>query len=119
VYPLIYGFPLSFIGYDTLGYYLYLPQFFIEQDIAIENTDAVNAAINHYKSSHMLYQVHYVEETGNHVIQYSAGLALVFAPFFLLGHFFAWAFDYPMDGYSLPYAWAMIICGYFYTVVGI
>lgn len=119
LYPFIYGFPLSFIGYDTLGYYLYLPQLFIEGDLALSNTDAVHEAISHYNSSHVFYQAHYVESTGNHVIQYSAGLALVFAPFFLIGHLFAWILGYQMDGYSLPYAWAMIICGYFYTVVGL
>ena len=119
IYPFVYGFPLSFIGYDTLGYYLYLPQLFLEGDIALQSTEAVNEAINTYKSSHMFYQAHFVPETENHVIQYSAGMALVFAPFFLFGHLAALTFGYPLDGYSLPYAWAMVICGYFYTVVGI
>ena len=118
VLPLIYGFPSKFIAYDTFGYYLYLPQFFIEGDIALSDPSAAQYAIDHYELSHVFYQAHDAEN-GNLVIQYSSGMALVFLPFFLIGHCFAWMLDYPMDGYSAPYHLALLIGGYFYTIVGL
>ncbi|MBD3637972.1 MAG: glycosyltransferase family 39 protein [Crocinitomicaceae bacterium] len=117
-FPFVFGFPLGFLGWDTFGYYLYLPQFFIEGDIALTNLTPVHEAIENYNACDVLYQAHPVEN-GNHVIQYSSGMALVFTPFFLFGHFFAWIFDYPMDGYSLPYVWSLIIGGYIYTIIGL
>lgn len=118
ILPCIYGFPTRPIGYDTFGYYLYLPQLFIEGDIAMGDPSAAIDAIEHYELSHVLYQAHPLEN-GNWVIQYSSGMALVFLPFFFIGHCFAWLLDYPMDGYSHPYHIAILIGGYFYTILGL
>ncbi|UKN03640.1 glycosyltransferase family 39 protein [Paracrocinitomix mangrovi] len=119
LYPILFGFPFKIIGADTLGYYLYLPQTFIEGDLAMSSTDAATSALIKYHNTNILYQVHLVEDTGNHVIQYSSGMAFIYMPFFLIAHAFASIFGYTTDGYSLPYSWSLIIASYTMTIVGL
>ncbi|MDX1630113.1 MAG: hypothetical protein R3345_15495, partial [Fulvivirga sp.] len=114
---LIEGLQTGILSYDTFGYYLYLPQAFIADDIAISNLDYLNS-VAIYKPSEVYYQIHALDN-GNHVIQYSMGMAIVFLPFFLVGHLFASTGGYPMDGMSLPYVYAIIAGAYFYLVLGL
>jgi hypothetical protein len=47
------------------------------------------------------------------------GMAILYLPFFLLGNGFALIFDFSLDGFSLPYQYAMVIGGLFYTLLGL
>lgn len=118
IHPILEGFPLKIISWDTYGYYLYLPQMFIEGDIAIQDLQPILETQQIYQPSPTFYQAHLLDN-GNHVIQYPAGMAIAFLPFFLLGHLFASLFGYPLDGFSEPYAWAMILGSITYMIIGI
>lgn len=116
--PLIHGFPLKVLSWDAFGYYLYLPQTFIEGDIGLQDQEHINHILATYNPSDYIYQFHPLEN-GNRVIQYSSGVALMSLPFFFIGHFFAWALNYPMDGFSLPYVCMFLVGYYSYMILGI
>jgi hypothetical protein len=58
-------------------------------------------------------------ENGNYVIKVSMGLAILYTPFFLMGHVIATISSYPADGYSVPYAAALILSSLFYFLLGL
>jgi hypothetical protein len=76
-------------GNDTLGYYQWLPATFITHDH------------NNMFWAHDL-------GTGSSLSMFTIGVALFELPFFLLGHWAAWAFGYPQDGFTAPYAVAIM-----------
>lgn len=84
---------------DQLGYYQYLPAFFIEDGWR-----------------HMKY-VHYLEN-GNGLNLFTMGVALLQAPFFLV----AWAWcaltDTEATGYELPFVFARLAASGMYTALG-
>lgn len=47
-------------------------------------------------------------DDGDHVFKYLGGVAILELPFFLIGHAVALATDYPADGFSSPYQYAII-----------
>ena len=118
ILPFIIGFPSQIISWDAFGYYLYLPQTFIEGDPALSDLTAVTQAMETYKMTSTLYQIHPVEN-GNHVIQYTCGLSLLYSIFFFFAHIAALIFGYAADGYSAPYQWGMIIGSYTYMLIGL
>lgn len=102
------------LSWDVFGYYLYLPAVFIYDDL--EELKFKDEIITKYNPTGDFYQA-YDHCNGSKIIKYPIGLALLYLPFFLLGHFFAWVFGFDMDGFSLPYqmaisfgsiAWAMV-----------
>lgn len=108
----------NILSYDVFGYYLYLPATFIYGDITISDLSWVNEVVNTYQNTPTLYQLVPLEN-GNHSILYFTGMAMLYFPFFLLGHLVAWLLEYPMDGFSYPYQAAIIASSWFYTVAGI
>jgi hypothetical protein len=89
------------ISYDVSGYYMYLPAIFIYQDL--KQTAFLDDIIKEYRPTSDPYQV-FTHESGNKVMKYSAGQAVMYTPFFLLGHLWASvSSQYPADGFSLPY----------------
>jgi hypothetical protein len=110
--------PQNVLSYDVFGYYLYLPGLFIYNDPGLHSIEWVQQINNTYNAAPSLYQI---AETGagNWIIRFNCGMALLFAPFFLLGHLAAWISPYPQDGFSAPYQWAIIISGIFYTLIGL
>jgi hypothetical protein len=89
------------ISYDVSGYYMYLPAIFIYQDL--KQTAFLEDIIKEYHPTSDPYQV-FTHESGNKVMKYSAGQAVMYTPFFLLGHLWASvSSNYPADGFSLPY----------------
>lgn len=106
------------IAYDVYGYYLYLPATFIHHDPGIENKtwlDSVNAT---YQKDRPWYQA-LPGQKGRMIDKYPAGIAIIWTPFFLIGHAIAWIGDYPMDGFSPPYQVMIIFAGWFYAVLGL
>lgn len=47
------------------------------------------------------------------------GSAILWSPFFLLGHLIAWATGAPVDGYSPPYVWSVCLGSTFYGIAGL
>jgi hypothetical protein len=110
--------PSNIISYDVFGYYLYLPSLIIYDDPGLKDISWVNKINAKYASSPSLYQVSQAE-AGNWVIRFYTGIALMYAPFFLVGHLYALCSSYPPDGFSPPYQWAIFISGIFYTLLGV
>jgi len=106
---------------DGLGYYSYLPAQFIYHDteLKFEWFDKVFEANydNHlFEKPTQNFMVKY----GDRMINlYYPGQSLLQAPFFFAAHLAAKLFQYPADGFSLPYQLAMGISALFYTLLGV
>ena len=110
-----YNNPISF---DVFGYYLYLPFTFIYHDLGLNNIAQLNQLMDTYNPSVSFYQASY-GPSGNWIMKYSMGMAVLYAPFFFLSHLFALLSNYPADGFSLPYQWGIVIGSTVYTLIGI
>lgn len=90
------------ISWDTAGYYYYLPAAFIYKDL--KKIGFKDEITKKYQPSGSFYQAFLHEPSGNYVMKYSIGQAVMISPFFLLGHAYASISDtYPADGFSKPY----------------
>jgi hypothetical protein len=86
---------------DSEGYYLYLPATFIYGYIDVPVT--------------------YIHEvvTSPILFKYTYGVAFLEAPFFALAHVAAPLFGYPANGFSEPYAFAVLLSTTFYGGLGL
>jgi len=88
------------LSWDVMGYYLYLPAAIIHKDLKqLAFKDEILAK---YHPTGSFYQA-FLHDSGNYVMKYPIGLAILYLPFFLLAHLAAYIGGYPMDGFSLPY----------------
>lgn len=96
---------LSITTWDALGYYIYLPAIFIYEDYkTYEWFPEMDEKYN--LSGGWVYQLSDLEN-GNKVGKYLGGVAILQAPFFAIGHVIALNTDYPADGFSAPYQYAL------------
>ncbi|MBO7540416.1 MAG: hypothetical protein J6T33_02005 [Bacteroidales bacterium] len=101
--------PETVIAWDVISYYAYLPATFIEHDLTLSFTDHEHAGT-------------YWPETlpdGTKVIKTSMGLSLLYLPFFAIAHLTAPLAGYEANGFTLPYALALLLAGLFYTLLGL
>ena len=104
------------IGWDVSGYYFYLPAFFIYKDLSqLKFKDEI---LKKYKPTPSFYQAYEIEE-GRYIMKYSIGLAILMAPFFFIGHCFAWVSGMPMDGFSPSYQYAIAFGSLFVALLGL
>ena len=106
------------LTWDGFGYYYYLPMVFIQKTISLENLDLANQIFAKYDPSSTLYQFTTMPD-GRNIIRYSSGQAVLYFPFFLIGHLIATLTDYPADGFSKPYNLSILLGGLVYHVLGI
>ncbi len=104
------------LSWDVSGYYLYLPAIFIYQDL--KELKFLPGIIEKYQPSYTPDQA-YPKGEGSQVMKYSAGMALLYLPFFLIGHLVASLTDYPADGFSLPYQAAIHLGSVLVAVLGL
>lgn len=97
---------------DVKGYYAYLPLLFIYNDIEVNNPSDYA-----YKNDHRLW--YSMASDGTRYIKYTAGVAILYAPFFFIAHATAGIFGYSMDGFSMPYQIMLLMSAIFYLVLGI
>ncbi len=110
--------PRQVLGWDVFGYYLYLPATFIHHDIGLQDHAWLDRVMVQYEPSATLYQL--VEgPDGNRVIKYSAGMAVLYAPFFLLAHLAAPLLGFPADGFSAPYPYIIAFGCLLYAFLGL
>lgn len=110
--------PINIITWDVYGYYLYLPQTFIRDDLALKDAQGTIDLMKQYGSSATFYQAEPLKN-GNQVMKYTMGMAVAYAPFFAVGHQIAKATDQPADGYSAPYRHSMLAAVIFYAILGV
>lgn len=104
-----YSEPERVIAWDVVSYYAYLPATFIEHDLTLSFTDHEHVGT-------------YWPETladGSKVIKTSMGLGIMYCPFFLAAHVAAPLFGYPANGFSVPYAFALVLAGLVYALLGL
>lgn len=96
---------------DVAWYYSYLPATFLFNDISLEFTDTLPEEIKK--------QIKYISLEENRLIKTTMGLSYIYAPFFFIGHIIAKVFEYPLNGYSLPYRLALVFSNFFFLVFGV
>ena len=110
--------PGNILSWDIFGYYLYLPMTFIYNDLGMENFPVVQNIIDEYQNTATFYQAMELP-SGKWVMKYSMGLAILYLPFFIIGHLIALLSGFPADGFSAPYQYSLLVGGMFYTLAGI
>ncbi len=110
--------PRNVLNWDVFGYYLYLPATFIHHDIGLQDHAWLDDVMKQYDPSATLYQL--VDgPDGNRVIKYSAGMAVLYAPFFLVAQGAAHLFGFPADGFSPPYQYILAFGCLLYAILGL
>lgn len=109
---------LSMITWDVFGYYLYLPAQFIHHDLGLRNFTWVQHLLDTYQPTLSFYQA-YQGPAGDFVMKYPAGLAILYSPFFFIGHLYAGIAGFAQDGLSLPYQVSLAMGTLVYAVFGL
>jgi len=104
------------INSDGKGYYAYLPAIFIYHDLQFKFVEQYEA--EYYPANRSVFKEFRNDAGSRKVDKYFPGLAIVWLPFFLAGHFTAWLTNLPMDGYSLPYQYAIALSALLFLWLG-
>ncbi|PKP27466.1 MAG: hypothetical protein CVU06_01920, partial [Bacteroidetes bacterium HGW-Bacteroidetes-22] len=103
------------ISGDSEGYYAWLPTTIINHDLTFDRWADTLASV-----TGNTYLPHYLHKEGDILInKYTFGTALLISPFFLIGHLTALISGLPSNGFSLPYSYAIAICGLMYGLLGL
>jgi hypothetical protein len=101
--------PRAAMGWDVSGYYLYLPSIFYDDLGKVHKRQYI---IDTYHPCGNNLEV-YPCPNGNYIMKYSSGMAIMYMPGFLAGHFVTQYTHYPRDGFSYPYG----VCMAFYSLL--
>jgi len=108
---------LNITTWDASGYYMYLPAIFIYHD-ATKLTWLGDVDKKYSVTGGNGWQAE-KQPNGNYVYKYLGGVAIMELPFFLTGHFIALHSNYPADGYSAPYEYAIAFGALLYCMLAI
>jgi len=100
------------IEWDVHSYYAYLPAGWIYKDIHLTKSDY------RFDKHDWLFWPNQTAE-GKNVIKTTMGLAVLYAPFFVVAHTIANLSDYPENGISEPYKLLLLLSTVFYLLVGL
>jgi hypothetical protein len=110
--------PHLLISWDIFGYYLYLPFTFIYNDLGLKDFSVVQDIIAKYQNTSTFYQA-LPRPEGYYVMKYPMGMAVLYLPWFVIGHIWALAGTYEADGFSYPYQMSLLYGSFIYTVIGL
>jgi hypothetical protein len=110
--------PRLLISWDIFGYYLYLPFTFIYNDLGLKDFSIVQDIIAKYQNTSTFYQA-LPRPEGYYVMKYPMGMAVLYLPWFVIGHIWALAGSYEADGFSYPYQMSLLYGSFIYTVIGL
>lgn len=96
--------------HDVISYYSYLPAAFIHHDLSFNFIDEDPA----FFAGKMFNSK---TPDGGHFQKMTMGLAMLYLPFFLMGHFYAWISGAPMHGFSQPYMFFLLFGALFYVTL--
>lgn len=108
-----YQTPERVIEWDVINFYSYLPATFVEKDLTLSFAKA--------DPDRFISSDHYWPEAlpdGTFLIKTTMGLSMLYCPFFLVAHAVAAPLGYANDGFSVPYALALILACVFWVVLG-
>ena len=110
---------------DAWGYYVYLPSVFIYHDLStLDSAVAVRGRYNPGSIGEArgfpfgLNELH-ITPLGKVGLKYTSGVAMLQLPFFVLAHWAASMLDFPADGLSEPYMFALLMSAVFYPLLGL
>ena len=109
--------PFTATTWDALGYYMYLPSVLIYQD-ATQLKWFPDIEKKYQVTGGKLYQANKYEN-GNYVFKYLGGVAIMQLPFFLVGHAVALNTNYPADGFSKPYQFAVVFGAIIWFIIAL
>ena len=96
----------SVLSWDVCGYYYYLPATFIYKDLKkVAFHPDLDKEYNYQGSVYYSSRVH--PPTGNEVMKYTSGLAVMYSPAFFMAHILAKPLGFKADGFSPPYQFAI------------
>ncbi len=103
------------LSWDAAGYYWYRPSIFIYKDLREQRFD--DSLSKHYGLSGGAPATHPYGH--GRVLQYSAGMAVLYAPFFFTAHALAKPLSFPADGFSRPYQFSIALGGVLVAMLGL
>jgi hypothetical protein len=106
------------ISWDVLGYYLYLPATFIQEDPLLNDISWLEKINEEKDLTDTLYMISSNDE-GEPMYFFLMGTAILYLPFFLIGHIIALFGGFPVDGFSMPYTLAISYGAILYTLLGL
>jgi len=106
------------IAWDVLGYYMPLPATFIHNDPLLNNIEWLKKVNDEKDLTGTLYMVS-TNDKGEPMYFFLLGMSLFYLPFFLIGHFSSFTLGFPMDGFSPPYQYALVIGSVIFTLIGL
>ena len=112
------GYEMKVTTSDALGYYMYLPGVFIYKDVTKLDWLFEIEKTYHVTGGGRVYQIH-KHDNDNYVFKYFGGVAILEIPFFFIAHQYALHSDYPPDGFSAPYQWAISFGNVFYALLSV
>lgn len=104
--------PKRVICWDIKSYYTYLPAYFIDHNIELYG----------WKDDKPAFEQKYwpIWLGGDTcLIKTSMGVSFFYAPFFAIAHLIAAPLGYPADGFSFPYAFALLLSGALFAWLGL
>ncbi|MEO8172525.1 MAG: hypothetical protein ABI581_05565 [Sediminibacterium sp.] len=104
------------ISWDVAGYYMYLPATFIYHDL--KKCGFADSILRKYKPTPDFQQA-FLHSSGNYVMKYTMGQAVVFSPFFFAAQILTQFTSYPADGFSLPYQLCISFGMMLYAFIGL
>jgi hypothetical protein len=109
----------AFLSWDVFSHYLWLPAFYIHDDLGLYNFGWIDRVLRHYQP--IIGYSQSILQTENHfrVFSTTMGMAILYAPFFITGHMFALLFGFAADGFSSPYQVAIAVGGLCWSAIGI
>jgi hypothetical protein len=111
--------PSRILSWDVFGYYLYLPFTFIYHDLGLQDFSVVEAIIEKYRSTATFYQAMPAASGTHWVMKYPMGMAVMYFPWFIIGHIWALFSSAEPDGFSQPYQLAVLYGSFVYTIIGL
>ena len=112
------GFFRGELEWDIFSYYMYLPYTFIYDDVGMRDRGVVENIFKKYDLPGTYYQA-YQLENGNYTPNYTMGFAILWSPFFFIGHIWAKLGGYDADGWSLPYQFSVATGALVYILLGL
>jgi len=106
------------LEWDVFSYYMYLPFTFIYDDVGMRKREVVEDIFKTYKLPGLYYQAYQIQN-GNYTPNYTLGFALLWSPFFFIGHTWAKVGGYPVDGWSFPYQFCIANGVLLYILLGL
>ncbi|MFO7670235.1 MAG: hypothetical protein R6W31_11290 [Bacteroidales bacterium] len=111
-------FPSNILCWDVFGYYLYLPLKFIYHDMGLRDESMIPSILEQYHNSATFYQAVKLPD-GGYVMKYTMGLAILYSPFFFIGHIIAELSAYAADGFSAPYQYSIFFGSIIYSMLAV